>query len=610
MTRGVLHRVPAEWLARLALLLVLTTWAGAADARKVALVIGNGTYATLAPLANPPRDARLVGQAFLQAGFERVEMRTDLDAADFKASLARFKSLAKGAETAVIYFAGHGVEVNGQNWLLPTGTRIAGSGGVAAQAVSMESMLEALGGASGLRVLIIDACRTDPFARRPRDAERQAASKRVVVRGLAAAESTNVLVFYAAKAGTSAFDGIGENSPFAAALAHRIPSPGVDVRRLFGQVRDDVLRETDRLQEPFTYGSAPANSAYFVPAKPEIVLADADDLGWSRASSLDDEAAHAAYLRLFPVGRHWVDAGARYARLRAQRIRKGPVGFGGRAIHVAATGRADFRTLAQALSIVRDGDRILLGPGLHRMPAVTVSKRIAIGALAGPRSRTVIAGDDDRAQVDRLITVADGGSLRIDGLSVRCLCTNAFFVTTGELTLYNVEVVQQSTNPMFNQALSMATDATATLIDSSFKGVVNSISAGGIEVVAVGNDIALPFSGDPERGYFVDNRMGGPAHHVANFSGDGRMLILGNRIDARGLTRKNAFDPFVLFFLRRSFGRIDVVNNQIQPPPAFTDQNWLDCTDSVTCNFAQAGNDIVRAGRPAPASGRRRATRR
>jgi uncharacterized caspase-like protein len=169
--------------------------------------------------------------------------------------LNAFSAEASQADWAVVYYAGHGIEVNGINYLIPIDAKLKTDRSVQFEAVPLDSVLTSVESARKLRLVILDACRDNPFLR---DMAKTVAS-RSVGRGLARIEpeSSATLVAYAAKAGQVASDGVAgqANSPFATALIRNMQKPGVEIRKFFGLVRDDVMAATGQTQEPFVYGS-------------------------------------------------------------------------------------------------------------------------------------------------------------------------------------------------------------------------------------------------------------------------------------------------------------------------------------------------------------------
>ena len=229
--------------------------------RRVALVIGNADYASVGSLANPGSDARAVAAALRRLGFTDVIERNNLGHAAFGAVLKDFGDKAAAADWAVVYFAGHGLEMNGQAFLVPVDAKLALDTHVADETIALSRVLDKVESARKLRLVILDACRNNPFLGRM---IRSAGATRSIGRGLAAVEpDAGVLVAYAAKHGTTADDGVGANSPFTEALLANLEEPGLEINFLFRRVRDQVLSRTSRRQEPYLYGSLPSESLFF-----------------------------------------------------------------------------------------------------------------------------------------------------------------------------------------------------------------------------------------------------------------------------------------------------------------------------------------------------------
>lgn len=170
-------------------------------------------------------------------------------------ALNDFSTEAAKADWALVYYAGHGIEVNGTNYLIPVDAKLKTDRAVQFEAVPLDAVLASVEAAHKLHLVILDACRDNPFLR---DITRTVAS-RSVERGLARVEpeASATLVAYSAKAGQTAMDGTDgqSNSPFARALIRNMQKPGVEIRKFFGLVRDDVMAATGNGQEPFVYGS-------------------------------------------------------------------------------------------------------------------------------------------------------------------------------------------------------------------------------------------------------------------------------------------------------------------------------------------------------------------
>lgn len=230
---------------------------------RVALVIGNSGYHEVASLPNPRRDAQAMEAAFRKIGFTTVISAYDVSRKDLIVALRRFQDLLDQADWAVIYYAGHGIEIGGQNYLIPVDAKLSIDTDVEDEAVSLERLLRGMEGSKKLklRVVILDACRDNLFVKQMR---RTLAMSRSVDRGLARVEpDLGTMVFYATRDGQTAEDGSGEHSPFTQALLNNIFKPRVEINMLFRRVREDVMNMTRKKQEPFYYGSLPATDFYF-----------------------------------------------------------------------------------------------------------------------------------------------------------------------------------------------------------------------------------------------------------------------------------------------------------------------------------------------------------
>jgi hypothetical protein len=250
--------------ALLLLGLVVALWPAQGHAeRRVALVVGNAAYQHAPKLPNPPNDAAAITELLRRAGFDVVETKTDVASVDFKRLVRDFANTVRDADIAVMYFAGHGIEIGGTNYLIPTDAKLASDLDAEDEAVSLERVVRILEPARRLRLVILDACRDNPFL----TGMRRSIATRAVTRGLAQVEpaTSDTLVAFAAKAGSTAEDGRESNSPFTTALLKHITVPGLDVRIAFGRVRDEVLQTTSRRQEPFVYGSLGGATVALVP---------------------------------------------------------------------------------------------------------------------------------------------------------------------------------------------------------------------------------------------------------------------------------------------------------------------------------------------------------
>jgi formylglycine-generating enzyme required for sulfatase activity len=281
-----------------------------ASARRVALVIGNAAYQG-SPLRNPVNDARDMAASLSRIGFTAIDSADgglsallDLDYDRLRGALADFAQASHGAAQAVLYYAGHGLEYQGENYLIPVGARLEHATRLEFEAASLGQILRNIDDDGGLRLIILDACRNNHF-------RSQLFGARDIFRGLRAVEPQGgILVAYAAKHGTVALDGEGRNSPFATSLLQHIEKPGLEVVQLFREVRSDVLNTTGRHQEPHLYGSLGRDQEYLVPPEtpePAVPILNVDAATrehtfWTAISSSPDLLLFEDFLNKFPDG--------------------------------------------------------------------------------------------------------------------------------------------------------------------------------------------------------------------------------------------------------------------------------------------------------------------
>lgn len=255
-------RTRAAWL--FGLLLIVMAASPALAAKRVALVIGNSAYNTAGKLANPENDATAVAELLRKAQFDVVEFKTNLNNAEMRRALRDFSARSRQADYAIVYYAGHGIEVDGTNYLLPVDAVLDQDSDAYDEAITLDRVLQAIEPAKALRLVILDACRDNPFAR----TMKRSLGGRAPARGLASVEpgKANTLIAFAAKGGSIADDGRGNNSPFTTALLQHLTTPGLDLRKAFGRIRDDVMKATGDRQESFLYGSLGGTDVALVPA--------------------------------------------------------------------------------------------------------------------------------------------------------------------------------------------------------------------------------------------------------------------------------------------------------------------------------------------------------
>ena len=275
---------PGAWAAVAAAAVVLWALPVAAQAAgRVALVIGNSAYEKAPLLANPGNDARAVGDAFERLGYSVTRIENATREMLFR-GLQDFKRAARASDVAVVFYAGHGIEVDKSNYLVPVDARLAHDGDIEYEAVRLNLVMGAVEGARRLGLVVLDACRDNPFAARMQSAGATRSIGRGLARETFAAGGT--LVAYAAEDGKTAEDGDGSNSPYTGALLRYLEEPGLDVGLLFRKVRAEVLRTTGGSQKPYEYGALPPETIFLASA-----AAPPDDEGTGTAGGGTDDTS-------------------------------------------------------------------------------------------------------------------------------------------------------------------------------------------------------------------------------------------------------------------------------------------------------------------------------
>ena len=251
--------LPLRIFALTVLMICSTAAMGATD--RVALVLGMGAYQSIEPLDNTRNDARSIANALEKIGFD-VTLSLDATSTDLYQLLDDFSFRSETADLALIYFAGHGVEVQGENFLIPVDANVQSNLDIQRQSVSLKQLLSAVERARKMRIVILDSCRNNPLGDNidlTQITETETVASTEATRGTGGLAAANpdrgTLVAFAAKDGQVALDGSGLNSPYAKALIEKMSVPGLEISLMFRQVRDQVLENTANMQEPHTYGS-------------------------------------------------------------------------------------------------------------------------------------------------------------------------------------------------------------------------------------------------------------------------------------------------------------------------------------------------------------------
>ncbi len=291
-----------------------------AGGRRVALVVGNGAYRSVDRLANPANDAKLMADTLRGAGFTLIGggPQIDLDKNRFNAAVQQFGRALAGADVALFYYSGHGMQVGGVNWLVPVDANPTGPRDLDFQMLDASLVLRQMENAgTKLNLLLLDACRNNPFAFR---------GVRGAQGGLAemhAPEGT--LISYATQPGNVAADGTASNSPYTTALADAIRRPGADVFQVFNQVGLSVKQATGGEQQPWLASSPISGSFYFFTGPVTIVApppppVSPDTAFWQAIADSSDPADFETYLRRFPRGAFAAPARQRLAGLGGTRF--------------------------------------------------------------------------------------------------------------------------------------------------------------------------------------------------------------------------------------------------------------------------------------------------
>lgn len=281
-----------------AVTVLLASAIGASATDRLALLIGNSRYETATPLRNPENDIEVVARSLEAVGFTTTKI-ANADRNAVLAAIDTFAATVKMADRPVVmvYFAGHGIQRNGRNYLLPTDSRLNDAASLEASAIDAELLTSRLADTGAdLRILVLDACRDDPLELLSRGAA-------PLQKGLAEPpEASGQLIAYSTAPGKTASDGDTGTSPYAAALAEAILVPGLDLRQVFDHVREKVMERTRGKQEPWE-SSAVYRGFHFVPPTTDVEISEVEALLWDKVALLDSAESYQQYINRFPTGR-------------------------------------------------------------------------------------------------------------------------------------------------------------------------------------------------------------------------------------------------------------------------------------------------------------------
>ncbi len=288
------------------LLLLLSATAGAAPAesrQRIALVIGNAAYPGIGALRNPANDARDVAAKLKRLGFE-VIVKTDVRQKDMLRALTEFGDKVQAGSEALFFYAGHGMQVRGRNYLIPIDAEIRTESAVSSESIDVDQLLDKLS-AARLSMVILDACRNNPFERRFRGGGQ----------GLAQINApTGTLIAYATAPGKVAADGEGRNGLYTSELLDAMDVPGIKIEDIFKRVRTNVIRKSGQAQTPWESSSltgdfffiqgAPSLTETAAAAKAGKPAAPDEDALWMAIEKGNTAEDYQVYLQQYPSGKY------------------------------------------------------------------------------------------------------------------------------------------------------------------------------------------------------------------------------------------------------------------------------------------------------------------
>ena len=276
--------------------------------KRVALVIGNSAYQNTPALPNPRNDATEIGKVLRRLGFD-VDVQVDLSKQQMDKALRQFGDRLEGAQVAVFYYAGHGIQVAGTNYLIPIDALLRKEKDLYFEVSELNLVLQQMEGAQRVNLVFLDACRDNPMSKKL--AEGMGSGRSTLIgRGLAPMKASDgTLISYATKDGEVASDGKGKHSPYSQAILNHIEAP-MEISQMLRKVREDVKRLTDNRQTPWEYGSLTGDFYFTGPVKVEIsqepTKSDSrskmEALYWQSIMNDSDPAVFESYLKKYPDG--------------------------------------------------------------------------------------------------------------------------------------------------------------------------------------------------------------------------------------------------------------------------------------------------------------------
>lgn len=416
----------AVWLT--AFLSALICGAVQASESGVALVVGNSSYSHAPPLVNPRNDAEDMAALLRRLGFQ-VIAGLDLDKAAMEDRVRAFSRQARAAQVALFFYAGHGLQVNGVNHLVPVDAQLADADDLDFEALSLDKVLKRMGG--GTNLVFLDACRDNPFARGWASDGRSVSVGRGLTR-VGEASGSGLFIAFATDPDSIAADGDGRNSPFTAALKRHIETPGLEINHLLTEVRKAVLASTGNVQRPWSNSSL-SDAFYFVNpvsgASVSSIAVDVPDPAtemWLQVRGTTNAETLERFLATYPHSSYRPSAEARLAELQG------------------AAGRVDDAASADDSAPLT----VRTGPAAARVQIMNIGPKYHAGIRLPPGRYDIKVTADGYDTIDRTLQHGDEPTEVWIGLPFRdCpVCPAMVEIPAGSYTMGSVSGEERAWN--------------------------------------------------------------------------------------------------------------------------------------------------------------------
>jgi len=295
-----------------------------ASADRVALVVGISSYQFVPELKNPVNDLKVMRETLQRLGFDVVSS-IDASKKEFETKIEEFRVKMRNSEVALFYFAGHGLQVNGKNYLIPRDASLPDLASIEKQSIEFDRVISLMEQMSRTNLVFLDACRNNPLSRNLSRAIGDGSTRSVIGTGLASVNvGKGTLVTYSTQPGNVAADGSGVNSPFTAALSRWMGEPGLEVRQMLSRVRKDVLSATYGQQVPWDHSSMTGDFYFVTSGKnaADAVQSQTDKAKemWGFVSQSNDVAMFETFIKSFPASEYAPFAEAKIRSLKPSQV--------------------------------------------------------------------------------------------------------------------------------------------------------------------------------------------------------------------------------------------------------------------------------------------------